>query len=158
MVEGRTRQVCPDCEMVHYDNPHPAVTLIVPRADELLLVKRAVPPALGEWCLPGGFMEVGESAAQAGQRELAEETALKAQGLTFLKFCSKPGSIQGDLLVFAFVVRTYTGSLTPGDDALDAKFFPLSDLPPVAFGCHREFIRSYQNLPALAAPEGQTQS
>ena len=143
-LEGRSRRVCPQCGTVHYENPRPAVTVVAVREEQLLLVKRAVPPAEGEWCLPGGFMELHESAAQAAQRELREETGLDAPDLTFLAFCPTPGGIRGDLLVFAFVTEAFTGRLVAGDDARDARFFPLADLPPVAFECHRELIGLYR--------------
>lgn len=143
-LEGRSRRVCPQCGTVHYENPRPAVTIVAVRDEQLLLVKRAVPPAEGEWCLPGGFMELRESAAQAARRELREETGLDAPDLTFLAFCPTPGGIRGDLLVFAFVSEAFTGRLAPGDDARDARFYPLADLPPVAFRCHRELISLYR--------------
>jgi len=117
------------------------------RDGRILLVRRAVEPGKGQWCLPGGFMELGESAAEAARRELAEETGLTALELAFMGICPYPGGIASDLLVLAFVTEDYTGQLTPGDDALEARFFPLDQLPPVAFRCHREIIRMYQESP-----------
>lgn len=151
VLEDRSRRVCPQCDTIHYENPCPAATVVAVRDEQLLLVKRAVPPAEGEWCLPGGFMELGESAAEAARRELREETGLDAPDLTFLAFCPTPGGIRGDLLVFAFVSEAFTGQLVPGDDARDAGFFPLADLPPVAFRCHRELINFYRDSPMESA-------
>ncbi|MFC1484486.1 NUDIX domain-containing protein, partial [Candidatus Neomarinimicrobiota bacterium] len=75
-LEGCLRRVCQECGTVHYENPRPAVTVVAVQNGNILLVQRAVPPALGEWCLPGGFMELRESAAEAARRELKEETDL----------------------------------------------------------------------------------
>ena len=72
-IDGRMRKVCPDCGTVHYHNPRPAVTVIAVQDSKLLLVKRAVEPAIGEWCLPGGFMEAGENTLESARRELLEE-------------------------------------------------------------------------------------
>lgn len=93
-------------------------------------------------------MEVRESAAEAARRELREETSLDASDLSFLGLCPYPGGINGDLLVLAFVTEDFTGQPTPGDDALEVRSFPLEQLPPVAFRCHREIIRMYLESPA----------
>ena len=144
-LEGSPRRVCPECGTIHYDNPRPAVTVIAVENGSLLLVKRAVPPALGEWCLPGGFMELRESAADAACRELKEETGLSAGSMSLLGICPFPGGIEQDLLVLGFVAEGVEGTITPGDDAQDARYFPLHDLPKVVFRCHREIISQYQN-------------
>jgi len=114
--------------------------VLVVKDSQLLLVKRAEPPAVGAWCLPGGFMEIGETAEDGARRELNEETGLTGRNLDFLAFCSRPGGIRGDLLLISYITRDFTGRLKAGDDASDARFFPLGDLPPVAFYCHREMI------------------
>lgn len=156
-MEERKRRVCPRCGTVHYENPRPAVTIVLVRDGGILLVKRAVAPAAGEWCLPGGFMEVRESAAEAARRELVEETSLTARELSFLGLCPYPGGIHGDLLVLGFMTEDFTGRLAPGDDALEARFFPLEQLPPVAFRCHREIIRMYRESPANNAANQNTE-
>ncbi|MFC1583168.1 NUDIX domain-containing protein [Candidatus Neomarinimicrobiota bacterium] len=130
---------------MHYENPRPAVTVVAVQNGNILLVQRAVPPALGEWCLPGGFMELRESAAEAAHRELKEETDLSAANLSLLGTCPFPGGIEQDLLVLGFVAEGIKGTIKPGDDAQDAQYFPLHDHPRVAFRCHREIIRQYQN-------------
>ena len=151
-MDGRRRMVCPSCETVHYDNPRPAATILLVHGNELLLVKRAEPPAVGQWCLPGGYMEVGESAEDAARRELSEETGLSCGDLKFLAFWSRPGGLRGEILIFSFIARKFSGQLIAGDDASDARFFPLDQLPPVAFLCHQEMI---ERLPQLEAEPQQ---
>jgi 8-oxo-dGTP diphosphatase len=90
-------------------------------------------------------MELRESAAEAAHRELKEETDLSAANLSLLGICPFPGGIEQDLLVLGFVADGINGTIKPGDDAQDARYFPLQDHPRVAFGCHREIIRLYQN-------------
>lgn len=144
-LEGWHRRVCPKCGTVHYDNPRPAVTVVAVQNGNILLVQRAVAPALGEWCLPGGFMELRESAAEAAHRELKEETGLSAASLSLLGVCPFPGGIEQDLLVLGFIAEGINGTIEAGDDAQDARYFPLHNHPRVAFRCHREIIRQYQD-------------
>ncbi len=134
--------MCPSCGTIHYENPSPAATVIGVQGDQLLLVKRAVEPAVGQWCLPGGFMERGEVPEQTARRELHEETGLEAGALTFLDFCPYPSGPDG-VLVLAYHTAELKGQIVPGDDAAEARYFPLADLPPVAFPCHRALIEIF---------------
>ncbi len=142
-VEGRQRHYCPNCQTIHYENPRPAATVLVIQNKQLLLVKRALEPQAGWWSLPGGFMEIGENADAAAKRELREETGLEVAQLKFVDFCSITDGPTGYVLVFAFTTTAYSGKLVAGDDAADAAFFPLADLPPLAFRCHQELINKY---------------
>lgn len=142
-IDGRLRRVCPACGTIHYENPRPAVTVIAVQDEALLLVKRAEPPAVGYWCLPGGYMELGENPEDTARRELEEETALHAGPLAFVGFCPLPGGVDANVLVCAYYASEVMGTLLPGDDASDAQYFPINDLPPVAFPCHQILIDTY---------------
>ena len=142
-IEGLQRSVCPSCGTIHYENPLPATTVIGLREGALLLVKRAVPPAVGMWCLPGGFVERGEMPVQAAHRELTEETGLTAQVLNFFDFCPIPSGKHGEVMVMAFTADGLDGSLVAGDDASDVRFFPPDALPEIAFHCHQTFIDQF---------------
>ena len=142
--EGRDRFHCTQCGAIHYENPNPAATLFCPKDDYILLVKRAFEPAKGEWCLPGGFMELNETIEMAAERELLEETALKGKVKEFLGHCSHYNTVFGDVLLIGFIVSIECFSnLTPGDDALEAELFHLDNLPPLAFPCHQKFLDMY---------------
>ena len=144
-AEGRDRVVCPSCGTIHYENPVPAATVIGQRNGELLLVKRAAPPAVGKWCLPGGFVEQGEMPEQAALRELKEETGLTADSLSFFQFCPFPSGRSGEVMVMVYIAGSLNGTPEAGDDASEVQFFPLAALPPIAFRCHMAFIDSYFN-------------
>ena len=132
---------CQTCDRIHYENPFPAVAALVPNQDgQLLLVKRAVEPAKGAWCLPGGFIEIDESIEEAVLRELKEETGIEGEIGKLVDFFSQRSPLYGALLIFGYRVTMLGGKLQAGDDAQEARFFDLDDLPPIAFLSHQRLI------------------
>ena len=77
-VQGdhRERFVCSGCGATYYDNPKVLVAIYVCVGSKILWIKRGIPPAVGLWALPGGFMENDESPEEAASRELREETTI----------------------------------------------------------------------------------
>lgn len=67
------RHVCDRCGHIHYENPRLVVGCIVTWEDRILLCRRAIEPRYGFWTLPAGFMENGETTAEAAARETLEE-------------------------------------------------------------------------------------
>ena len=140
-LEGRTRRYCPACDLPIYDNPVPATCVVAFAPDgRLLLVKRAVAPKKGMWCLPGGFMELGESPEEAAARELAEETGLTGTIGPLLGVMAAPSQEYETVLMVGYGSLNPRGPLIPGDDADQCRWFSPTDLPPVAFSSHRAFI------------------
>lgn len=75
---------CPECEFVYYINPAPTSTALLRNADgQLLMVRRARDPQKGMWDLPGGFIDSGETAEAALQRELQEELGVTADRMSY---------------------------------------------------------------------------
>ncbi len=70
--EGDTheRLSCSACGHVYYDNPKVIAGAIIEHEGRLLLCQRGIPPRVGTWTLPAGFMERGESVEEAAQREV----------------------------------------------------------------------------------------
>ncbi|PID73869.1 MAG: NUDIX hydrolase [Desulfobacterales bacterium] len=140
-VEGLRRLFCVSCRRPLYENPVPAVCALADNAaGEILLVRRSAPPKIGLWCLPGGFMELGESPGEAVLRELAEETGLTGEIGTLMDVVSVPNRWYHTALIICYRVRRLAGSPVPGDDADRVAFFPANALPEIAFGSHRSFI------------------
>jgi 8-oxo-dGTP diphosphatase len=140
-LENRDRGFCPACRVVHYENPVPATAVVAfNERNELLLVRRAVEPGKGKWCLPGGFQEMGETPAQCARRELMEETGLagEVQELIALEMGRNPQA--GDVLVAGYRALVCGGELRAGDDATAAAYFPLDRLPELAFQSHARII------------------
>lgn len=82
---------CPACGLNLYHNPSGAAgAILVDTSNRVLLVRRANEPAKGKLAFPGGFVDDGESAEQALQRELMEEVGLDITGYTYV--CSHPNT------------------------------------------------------------------
>jgi 8-oxo-dGTP diphosphatase len=143
-VEGRLRWYCPRCRIPIYENPIPAACVVlIDNHSRLLLVKRRVAPKEGMWCLPGGFVEAGETPEQAAVRELQEETGLTGRINTLIGVTTSPGSLHRSIMLVAFLVISFSGSIIAGDDASEVAFFERNQFPDIAFESHLSFIRLY---------------
>lgn len=144
IVEGRERKSCTTCGVTHYENPVPAACVVlIDEEKRVLLTRRNVEPQKGFWCLPGGFIELGESPEEAAIRELKEETGLSGRIRLLLGVAADPHPDYHTVLITAYLVKTYSGNLLAGDDVSDAAFYHENDLPEIAFNSHRHFIRHY---------------
>ncbi len=149
-AEGRVRPVCDSCGNVIYINPIPAIALVVfDGQGRLLLTLRNIEPKKGHWCLPGGFLEWGESPEEGGARELQEETALVAKKMDLIGAFDSMNDNCRHVLVLAYTVLDFTGEAVAGDDAGDVGWFTLDDMPELAFRTHKEALRD-----ALAKRDG----
>lgn len=149
--EGRVRRFCKACNGPIYENPVPAACAIVTdAANRLLLVERSVEPQLGKWCLPGGYMELGETPEACALRELREETGLVGTIAGIFGAESNPNRLYDTVALICYRVARYKGEPVPGDDASDIGFFPAEALPEIAFDSHWKFIRQFYGDRALA--------
>jgi 8-oxo-dGTP diphosphatase len=118
----------------HYpDQPIVGVGGVVFREDTVLLVRRGKEPAKGEWSLPGGAVEVGETLEEALRRELREETGIEVDilGLSAVLerlFPDTEGKISYHYVLLDFLCRYVSGQARPASDILDLSFSPLSQL------------------------------
>jgi len=133
-----------------YDYPRPAVTVdcvvfgLSKPGLQLLLIKRAGQPFRGCWALPGGFVEIDESADDAALRELEEETGVTnvfvEQLYTFTEVDRDPRSRVMSVAYYA-LVRPASVSLVAGSDASEAEWFPVAKLPELAFD-HKLIVKT----------------
>ena len=68
--DNRLRYVCPQCQTIHYQNPRIVAGCLPVWGEQVLLCRRAIEPRRGFWTLPAGFMENGETMAEAAMREV----------------------------------------------------------------------------------------
>lgn len=128
--------------MVEYRFPRPALTADVvafASVDDVchvLLIRRGNEPFAGQWALPGGFVDEGERPEDAARRELAEETSLRFEGtLELVGVYGDPGRDPRGWTVSAAyrAVLDDQPAVVGSDDAAEARWFPLDDLPSLAF-------------------------
>jgi len=137
------RDFCKKCDKYFYDNPLPVVSTIVVKERQVLLVKRKFDPFKDMWCLPSGFAESGESIEAAALRELHEEAGIKGKILDLVDVNSGYSHTYGDLLFLTFEVEQTGGKMQAGDDASDANYFPLDDMPELAFVSNMKAVEKY---------------
>lgn len=77
--DNRPRFVCASCSTVHYENPKLVVGCVPEYEGRILLCRRAIPPRYGFWTVPAGFMEIGETLAEAAIRETREEALARVE-------------------------------------------------------------------------------
>lgn len=141
MLEGRKRLYCSKCGKIYYENPTPVVAIIARDYEgKILLIKRKIEPCKGEWALPSGFMEIEESPTEAALRELAEETGLKGKSKKLIGVYPNNSEVHGYLVAIIYEVEILGGKLCAGDDAEEAEFFAVNQIPSLAFQSHREAL------------------
>ena len=139
--------------MYTYNYPHPAVTadsLVFARTDEgmkLLLIQRKNEPCKGKWAFPGGFMDIDETTIDTARRELKEETGLMVGELHRVGIFD---AVDRDPRERIITVAYYTILDKPAevsglDDAAQAKWFSLTELPDLAFD-HKEILQEAERV------------
>ncbi len=139
------RPTCPSCGYVWYRNPVPAAGVLLVEAGRVLLVKRRWEPRAGDWCLPAGFMEAGETPEQTAVRELQEETGIIAQltGLFGVYAGFDDPRVRAVLILYTGI--TTGGESHAGDDAIELDWFALDALPDdLAFASHRQALAEFR--------------
>jgi len=140
---GRMRPACPNCGWVYFPDPKVAVAVLIKRDDRIRRVQRRYDPQKGFWTLPSGFVDAGEDPKLAAERECLEETGyvitnIQLQDVLFSQEHARGASI---LIIYHAVVQS--GELIAGDDAVQAGFYKINDLPPLAFASTKQILDSY---------------
>lgn len=132
-----------------YEYPRPAVTvdiLLLYKENnkyEILLIKRKNEPYKNRWAMPGGFVDENEDLLVAAKRELIEETGILTENIIQLVTVGTPGrDPRGHTIsvVYGAVIDEKTDP-NAGDDADDANWFDIDNLPELAFD-HLEILET----------------
>jgi ADP-ribose pyrophosphatase YjhB (NUDIX family) len=136
------RHVCDACSAIHYVNPRMVIGCIAEWEDRILLCRRAIEPRYGLWTLPAGFMENGETVAQAAARETLEEAKARVELAEMFTVLSVPHVNQVHIFYRARLLDLDFG---PGAESLDVKLVPEAEVPwrEIAFRTISTTLRHY---------------
>ncbi|MDE6770603.1 MAG: NUDIX hydrolase [Muribaculaceae bacterium] len=123
-----------------YKYPHPAVTTdcVIFGFDgvdlKVLLIERGQEPYKGHWAFPGGFLKPTESAEEGALRELKEETGLETAYIEQFHTYSAPDRDPRErVITIAYLALVKIQDVKGGDDAADAQWFSVKNVPQLAF-------------------------
>jgi mutator protein MutT len=125
------------------DNPLVGVGAVIVQNDQVLLIRRGTAPLLGEWSLPGGVLECGETLREAVVREAREETGLTVEpgemlGVYERVIRSDDGRVRYHFVLIDYLCRPISGNPQAGTDAADVRWFTPEQLPALnlAYDAH----------------------
>lgn len=150
VVAGRARPRCTGCGWVLYKNPASAAAgVVLDEQRRVLLIRRGIEPFRGAWALPAGYQDIDESPEDTVRREVAEETGILVEPYRLIDLVFIADDPRKPANLAMYLSRVVGGILKAGDDAKEAQWYALDDLPEdIGFG-NRERIL----LPLLEHPE-----
>ena len=159
--DDHERLVCPDCGFINYENPKIVVGSVATWEDRILLCRRAIPPRIGYWTLPAGYMELHETTAQGAAREAWEEACARIEIETLLAIYNIPRISQ---LQVIYRARLDSPDIEPGPESLEVGLFEWDEIPwdDIAFPSvhwalgHFDEVRGLDNFSARSNPPGET--
>jgi ADP-ribose pyrophosphatase YjhB (NUDIX family) len=136
------RYVCTACQAIHYQNPKMVIGCIPEWDDRILLCRRAIEPRHGLWTVPAGFMENGETVAQAALRETLEEANARVELGEMYSVISVPHVNQVHIF---YRGRLLDLDFAPGAESLEVELFAESEIPwpEIAFRTISTTLRHY---------------
>ncbi len=136
------RLVCDNCGFVFYLGPKLVAGAIFELDGEILLVQRDIEPGYGKWTFPGGFVERGERAEAAAEREVLEECGLEIRATGIVGLYSYEGQVP---VIAVFGAEVVGGEPVPLDETMDVRGFPRDGLPwpEMAFPSTEQALKDY---------------
>ena len=136
------RLVCAACGFVFHLGPKLVAGAIFELDGEVVLIQRDIEPGYGKWTFPGGFVERGERAEVAAEREVLEESGLEIEVVEIIGLYTYEGEVPA---IAVFAARVLGGQPTPLDETMDVKGFPRDGLPwsEMAFPSTKQALTDY---------------
>ena len=116
------------------DRPLLGVGAVIVRDERVLVVRRLNPPLQGQWSIPGGLVETGETIKQALIREIREETGLAVEPIELIEVFERilrdtESRVQYHFVVIDYLCRILSGEASPRTDVSEIQWTRLEDLP-----------------------------
>ncbi len=136
------RLVCGECGFVFYQGPKLVAAAIFELDGGIVLTQRNIEPGYGKWTFPGGFVERGERAEAAAEREALEEAGLEIEVGEIVGLYSYEDQVP---VIAVFSGRVTGGEPTPLDETMAVKVFPRDGLPwsEMAFPSTEHALKDY---------------
>lgn len=140
--DDHLRAVCTQCGFIHYLNPTMVVGCIPEYEDKILLCRRNIEPGKGEWTLPAGYLENGESVQEGAVRETLEESMAKVRIIAPYRLFNIAHVNQVYLLFRAQLAIPEFG---PTPESMDVQLFNKEEIPwdSIAFKVIKETLIHY---------------
>lgn len=138
-IEGDKVKVCDKCGFTFWDNPKPAVSIIIYKENKVLMLQRARDPFKNYWVLPGGYVKSEETSKEAIVREAKEETGLEIKSLEILGDYGGYYDPRGFHLDIIYTSRSQ-GEVQISSEDKKWAYFALGELPQNIAYNHRRAI------------------
>lgn len=142
--DNAERQICSECNWIHYENPRIILTGLCLWENQILLCRRAIAPRYGFWTLPGGFMEIGETMEEGTQREVFEEAGARVEIQSLFGTYAIPRIGQVHMV---YLANMTSPDFYAGPESLDVRLVPAEQLSipwdELAFPVNQWTLRDY---------------
>jgi 8-oxo-dGTP diphosphatase len=143
-VEGKLLPACPACDFIAFRDPKVvAVAVLSAGEGAVWLIRRGIEPHLGEWALPGGYVDFDEHPRLAAARECREELGCEVH-IERLVGVHHASLVTGGVVIVAYGGWIVSGTPRACPEVLEARPFATVELPPLAFATHSAILREWE--------------
>ena len=141
-VEGKQRQTCTTCGHTVFLDPKLAVVVLVSTEEKLVLVRRAIEPALGHWAFPSGYVDRGETVENAAIRQVKEQTGLDIKITRLIGLYS---SATNPVVLAVYSSEVIGGKLYAGSETDAVGKYDPNQLPDLPFEHDHKILEDWMN-------------